>query len=832
MNSAPPRSVSFAISRARLALAAEALWALLLWPLLIAGLTLAFIFSGLPAWLPPALRLAILILAAIAFAVSLWPLRHFRWPTEKQAMRRVEMQSGLTHRPVSSADDQLAEGNLALWDVHRKRELARLTDLKAGAPRSRWSALDPKALRLPVALALIASVVLGPGTPRRNFADALAFTRPAAVPGQMLDAWLKPPAYTAKPPILLTSPAMVEHLRAEPELTVPENSVLTLRLSQAKAPELTLTDPETGAPLKGIVPKTQTGATGYQAEVKLTRPALISLTDNGNTVAQWRILLTPDRAPTITMTELPSGDSSGTTTVKWKAEDDYGVTGITADISLSDDQDDGYGIDGNGIFLYDPPKFPIVMRKSAAKTETGTSSANLAEHPWAGFMVEMTLTATDAAGHRVDSEIRRFRMPERIFTKPLARALIEQRRHLIVKPEENGQVAQMLSALVEYPQGLIDRSGDYLAIAAIISRLNAAADQDDVDVAVNLLWQAAVGIEDGQMASAKAELEAARKELEQALAEGAPPERIAKLMDKMRSAMDRYMKSMREEAQRNGQQDQGGDRQNQNLKMVTPQDLQKMLDMIDRLAQSGANDAAKDLLAQLDDILRNLQMVPQQGQAQNGQNDPLNNMLDQLTDLMRRQQKLMDQTQRMPEQGDGGITDQPGQEPGNKGGQPSPNDLAGQQGALGDLLDQMMREMGRNGMSPPQSFGDAGRNMKGAEGSLRGQDRDQALGQQGEALSQLREGAKGLAQQLRQRGQGQQGSQGRDGEARGDDTDPLGRPNRSNSPDTGPDRNILPTEQALRRAREILDALRSKVGEQGLQPIERGYIERLLRGLY
>ena len=29
-----------------------------------------------------------------------------------------------------------------------------------------------------------------------------------------MDAWLKPPAYTAKAPILLTSPAMVEKLKA------------------------------------------------------------------------------------------------------------------------------------------------------------------------------------------------------------------------------------------------------------------------------------------------------------------------------------------------------------------------------------------------------------------------------------------------------------------------------------------------------------------------------------------------------------------------------------------------------------------------------------------
>ena len=43
---------------------------------------------------------------------------------------------------------------------------------------------------------------------------------------------------------------------------------------------------------------------------------------------------------------------------------------------------------------------------------------------------------------------------------------------------------------------------------------------------------------------------------------------------------------------------------------------------------------------------------------------------------------------------------------------------------------------------------------------------------------------------------------------------------------------MLPSELAIQRAREILEMLRSRAGEQGLPRIERDYIERLLRGLY
>jgi hypothetical protein len=106
------------------------------------------------------------------------------------------------------------------------------------------------------------------------------------------------------------------------------------------------------------------------------------------------------------------------------------------------------------------------------------------------------------------------------------------------------------------------------------------------------------------------------------------------------------------------------------------------------------------------------------------------------------------------------------------------------------------------------------------------------LGQQGDALSKLREGAQGLAQQMMQQGQGQQGSQGRHGEARGDQRDPLGRPMPQRGEDLGPDENMLPSELAIRRAREILDMLRSRANEADLPRIERDYIDRLLRGLY
>ena len=679
-------------------------------------------------------------------------------------------------------------------------------------------------------LVLAAAIFLGPGDPGANFADSFKFSKPPLAIAVVMDAWLKPPAYTGKAPILLTSPAMAEKLKSDPEILVPENAVLTLRISGAKDPSLSfheLSEAADPAEVAGFQPKVKTAEGLYQSETKLARPVLIKVMDGATELARWRVSLIPDTPPQVEISDDPAGDSSGTLIAKWKVSDDYGVTAVTSEIYLADEQDDGLGFSGDGIFEFDPPKLPVSLRKSPAIAEEGTSKADLAEHPWAGFMVEMTLTAKDAAGNKTQSAGKVFRMPERLFTKPLARALVEQRKHLILAPEEAGAVVQMLDALLTYPKGLIEASGTHIAIAMANARLKASEDRAGIDSVIGMLWQIAINVEQGSMASAKAELDAIRKELERALRDGASPERIAELTQKLREALDRYMQSLLAESQK--RMNQGELNQQQNGRAVTPQDLQKMLDMIEKLAQSGANEAAEQLLSQLEDILRNLQPGSQQQQGQGQpQDSPLGEMLDQLSELMRKQQQLMDETQRAPQDGMGQDPQQ-GQE-GQQG--QGMNGLGDRQQGLGQMLQDLMDQFGKNGLQAPNSFGDAGESMRGAEGNLRGGDRDQALGDQGDAMSKLRDGAKDMAQQMMQQGQGQQGNQGRTGPARGDDRDPLGRPLPNRGEDYGPDRDMLPSELAIQRAREILEMLRSRAGETERPRLERDYIERLLRGLY
>jgi uncharacterized protein (TIGR02302 family) len=862
MKQISPSHLARSVALQRLALLWERLWTAIHWPLIVAGVALAVVASGILQNFPAVLRLALLLALGLGFLVSLRAVVRLIRPSKLEAMRRMERAAAVVHRPLSSVADVLSPEFIdprmdAVWEEHKRRQLLALTSVRVSGPRSAWAMFDPRALRVPVALAALAALLLGPGSVATNLQEAVQLAPPVAAKPLSLDAWLKPPAYTGKPPLLLSAPSMMEKLARGEDLLVPEQSVFTARVSGARNPAIKVLD-TTGAVLGGELggemgtalglKQSQASADVLTAELKLTRPLTIVLQDETGELARYPLTLVPDAAPTVSMSKPPTAESRGALITEWQVKDDYGVKSLTGAIELADEQEGGLGFESNGVFLFEAPEVKFALRRPNAKDETGKTTHDLASHPWAGLRVNLTLTAQDAAGQEGVSDVVSFALPERQFVRPLAQALIEQRKALILYPEKARQTGEVLDTLMLFPEGLVDRSGHVVAISSLASRLRNAAGYDDVKWVVASLWDLAVEIEEGITGDARAELLALKKELEKALADGAPPERIAELMDKMRDAMDRFMEAMRQEAerrmkdgtlQRNQQAQQG--------KPVTREDLQKMLDALEEMAKGGSREMAQRMLDELERMLQNMQ--PGMGEQAQG-NGEMSEMMDQLGEMMQRQQGLMDETMRnQPGQGEEGAGE-PGAgeqgaqgEEGNRGkgqggmggqGQNGQNGLGGladRQGALQDMLDGLMRQ-GQGLGQLPSELGDASRAMEGAEQGLRNGDRDGALRDQGEALDKLRKGAGKLAQQMRENGQGQADNEALDGEGRGGRDDPLGRPRATRNPDTGPEDDILPTEQAMKRAREILETLRAKSNEQGLTDSERGYIERLLRGLY
>jgi uncharacterized protein DUF4175 len=77
-----------------------------------------------------------------------------------------------------------------------------------------------------------------------------------------------------------------------------------------------------------------------------------------------------------------------------------------------------------------------------------------------------------------------------------------------------------------------------------------------------------------------------------------------------------------------------------NTRILRQQDLNNMIDRMERLSRSGDKDAARQLLEQLQEMLENLQMA----QPGDSGDEEMQKAFNELNDLIRKQQQLRDKT--------------------------------------------------------------------------------------------------------------------------------------------------------------------------------------------
>src|SRR5690606_4203892 len=116
---------------------------------------------------------------------------------------------------------------------------------------------------------------------------------------------------------------------------------------------------------------------------------------------------------------------------------------------------------------------------------------DLTAHPWAGLKVRMTLVARDEAGQIASTAPTEFHLPERRFFKPLAKALIEQRRNLVYQHNAAPKVARALQALTIVPDKYVSDSVVYLGMTTAQRRLERSPDTGTMTDVVDLLWDLA-----------------------------------------------------------------------------------------------------------------------------------------------------------------------------------------------------------------------------------------------------------------------------------------------------------------------------------------------------
>ena len=773
----PTRRVERYVAAARAAVAFERLWPAL-WPATgVVGAFLAVALLGLVDWLAWPIHALLLASLVTASGVLLYgSLRKFSWPGWHDGARRLERDTGLSHRPLSEASDRLSAGvgdswAEELWGAHFRQKLVLASqNLRLSLPRSRLGHRDPRGLRFLILLAIgVGALYAGRDSGERLIASFLSASSggPAA-----LDAWIDPPAYTGEPPLYLRS--------GQRSFLVPAGSVLNLRVHGTDhAPALAL----------GSSHLHLNGSNGeYARAATISESADVAVRVSGRTLGSWRFEAVPDRPPSIAFAGSPARTEHDAVKLSFRAKDDYGVVSARAVMRP-------HGRSGP----------PLVMDLPLDSTNTravdGTAYRDLTSHPYAGLDVDVTLEARDALGQTGRSPVVRFTLPARIFTNPLARALIEQRQNLAAGDAvARDRVVATLDALTIAPDRFYQgQYGLYMSLRAAYWALKTAHHPEDVQHVESLLWQIAIALEQGGLANAAEELRRLQQLITQALAQNAPQGVIDALLQRYELALQRYLQALAQNAPKNDQPLPPG------AKVLSEKDLAALLKAIEELSQSGNRAQAVQMLALLQSLLENLHMTAGQGSGSgNGspQDKALSDAIQGLGNLMGKQRGLLDKTFRQ-------------QQNGGKNGQA----LSQEQGALRNELGKLQEGLkGRKGA--PQALDEAGRAMNEAQGALNKNDLPGASDQQKQAIEALRKGADALAKQFMeeqaQQGEGESGSE-----------DPLGRASGSAGNLGGATK--LPSESDLQRARSILQELRRRAGERSRPKEELDYIDRLLK---
>ena len=835
-----------ALQRAKYAIAWELTWPHLARLLTIVGLFLVVSWAGLWLALPFVARaIGFGLFVALALG-ALFPLLRFRWPSREDGLSRLDRGTGIRHRPATALTDTLASQDpvaLALWQAQRERTLASLKRIRAGLPSPRLVIHDPWALRALVAVLMVATYVAA-GDERTLRTEAAFDWNGVLSPANVrVDAWVTPPLYTGRPPIILSAANKDAAVPQAGPLPVPTGSTLIVRSS--------------GGSLDVVASGGVTEAAPAEQAPKGTNEKHFTITGEGTAHVrapsgqpQWKFTATPDRAPTIALAKDPERQARGSLQMSYKIEDDYGVTEAQAHFAAR--PGDAAKTAATPRPLFEPPQFSLVLPNARTRNGVGQTVKDLSDDPYAGADVTLTLSAKDEAGNEGKSEPFNMRLPERLFTKPLARALVEQRRNLALDANRNSQVYAALDALMIAPELFTPEAGHYLGLYSVTRQLEAARTDAAMREVVASLWALAITIEDGDITDVDKALRAAQEALRQALERGASDEEIKKLTENLRAALDNFIRQLVENLRNNPQQ--LARPLDPNTRMLSQQDLKNMIDRMERLSRSGDKDAAKQLLEQLQQMLENLQMA-QPGQSGDSE---MEQALNELGDMIRKQQQLRDKTFK---QGQDSRRDRAR----GKQGDQSMGDLQQDQQGLRDRLKRLQQELAKRGMGQGQrgekgqkgqrgekgqsgeqgqdgmqgdqgdgedGLSEADSEMGDASGRLGEGNADGAVDSQGRALEALRKGAQSLADAMQQgagdgQGDGPGSRMGRQ-QAGPNGNDPLGRP--LHGREFGDDMTVkIPGEIDVQRVRRILEELRRRLGDPLRPQIELDYLERLLK---
>ena len=706
---------------------------------LAVGIFVLSAWLGLWQWTGDPIRLIAVAVTLFFLARSVRRALSLKRPTQSDARRRVELDSGQAHRPLDVLDDRPAL-SAEVWPAHQKQALDQANRLRPAGARPTLSPIDPYYVRFILPAALLGAAVFMAGFSFDRLRAAVSPNWQSSIRANQVsyEAWIDPPAYTGRPPIYFKDGA---------DIAVPAGSEFVARISGTKtAPRPRLNQ---GWRSKFLTPK-RLGAKSFEIREIIDDTSKVEFRV-GLSREIFDLRVADDLPPEVEIVEPPEADKRDRLTLVYGLIDDFGVETLEIEMSLLDDNTDTSTAFDGATVRADIP-LPASRQTSV---ESAKAALDLSKTRYAGQKVIGRLVATDGAGQSGVSEPVWFTVPDKIFVEPLAKAVAEQRTlvmagldgsyaplpqpewepsdgylneyqprlHWDRAPAPIQRATLLIEAVTDEPAGLFKDPAVYMGLRHARSQMRYAESTAELQSLPEDLWRIALRAEFGVLGTALEEMREAEAALREGIARRAAKREVDTLFERYNLAVDAYTEELRRKAQEEGNVSDGGG--GGGPPPGSLDEIQELLKAIEEANAAGDTEGARKALARLAELLENMQIQLSQGGGGSGGDPSGGDMseeekkqLEDLADLTGKQRDLQDETEQAERD------DQSNEEL-------DPQELARRQAELRDLLDNLGDSIPAEGEG--DQAGEEGDSTSGetGEGDQPGEGEGQSDGQNG-----------------------------------------------------------------------------------------------------
>lgn len=406
-----------------------------------------------------------------------------------------------------------------------------------------------------------------------------------------LNAWITPPEYTGLSPIIISTPAGARETTSN--IAVPEGSTIKALLTESGGtPVLQMNDKSYD------FEKDSNG--NYIISQTIEKGRTISISRGWKSLGYWYVDVTKDNPPKIAFTAQPTASERKTLQLSYEASDDFGIEHLYVVVAPV--------VQSSAINL-EPVKVSLLT--PVLKDMKQTIFEDLTSNRFAGLPVTLQLLAKDGSGNVGVSEKISFKLPERHFYHPLAKALIEERKTLLVQDDKlaREEAISLMAGIARQPSAYRNDPTVMMALRSGAMRLFLNTETGIIPAVSELMWQAAIKIEDGEAGLAQEKLRKTLDNLVTAFDLNIEETEKQQLISRTQQELIQYMDKVADSTVKDANaKDQETFIINQN--MISPDDIKNMFQRLRSLSANGEREAAKQRLIELRQFLENIQTKP------------------------------------------------------------------------------------------------------------------------------------------------------------------------------------------------------------------------------